>query len=90
MRSDYATRRGRTLIYERAGQGADLLPLMIRPEHAAAQINLADRAPFTVAHSMREVQPEINMLVSPIAERLLAVPPAYARQWTLPDVEDES
>ena len=89
-RTEYASRRGQTLVYERTGQGNDLLPLMISPENARAQVDLADRAPFTVAHSMREVQPEINMLVSPIPERLYLVPSADAPQWTLPVDEDES
>ncbi|MDQ1247252.1 MAG: hypothetical protein QG597_1622, partial [Actinomycetota bacterium] len=44
--------------------------------------------PFVVANSMREVQPEINILVSPIPERLFAHVPDGAPRWTLP-VGDE-
>lgn len=39
-------------------------------------------APFIVANSMREVQPEINLLVSPIKERLLYVEPPSAPTWS--------
>ena len=42
---------------------------------------LAGEAPFVVANSMREVQPEINLLVSPIKERLYYVAPPGAPVW---------
>lgn len=42
----------------------------------------ADEAPFIVANSMREVQPEINLLVSPDPARLHWVKPASAPDWT--------
>jgi len=38
---------------------------------------------------MREVQPEINILVSPIPERLFAYVPDGAPTWTLPVVADD-
>jgi hypothetical protein len=48
------------------------------------------RPPFVVAHSMREVQPEINLLVSPLPERLFAIDPPGAPTWQLPVPEDAS
>lgn len=45
-------------------------------------------APFVIANSMREVQPEINVLVSPVPDRLFARQPDGVEDWTLP-VGDE-
>jgi hypothetical protein len=39
---------------------------------------------------MREVQPEINLLVSPVPERLFAADPDGAPQWQLPAAADPS
>ena len=77
----------KSLVYERTGTGDQYLPLMISPENAKAHAAGSDRAPFVVANSMREVQPEINLLVSPLPERLFVVEPDNAPQWQLP-VED--
>ncbi len=38
---------------------------------------------------MREVQPEINLLVSPMPERLFARTPEGAPAWTLPVGEED-
>jgi hypothetical protein len=38
---------------------------------------------------MREVQPEINVLVSPLSERLFARAPEGAPKWALPMGEDD-
>ena len=46
-------------------------------------------APFVIANSMREVQPEINLLVSPVSERLFARTPEGVPEWTLPSGEDD-
>lgn len=47
------------------------MPLLRSPENSSNQITTNDfRAPFAIANSMREVQPEINLLVSPVKERL--------------------
>ncbi|MCH9732720.1 MAG: DISARM system helicase DrmA [Actinomycetia bacterium] len=86
-----ATRAGdmhKTLVYERTGEGDKYLPLLMSPENAKAGVGSSIQAPFVVANSMREVQPEINILVSPIPERLFAHVPEGATRWTLP-VEDE-
>ena len=45
------------------------------PENARALGDAPQNPPIVVANSMREVQPEINLLVSPLKERLFAVPP---------------
>ena len=60
----------KTLVYERTGDGDKYLPLMISPENAKASAGGSIEAPFVVANSMREVQPEINLLVSPLQEQL--------------------
>ncbi|HYS34290.1 MAG TPA: helicase-related protein, partial [Pseudonocardiaceae bacterium] len=83
-RGVYATKLSKTLVYERTGDNDSFLPLLISPEHAKANQDLKDRAPFVIAHSMREVQPEINLLVSPLPERLFAVEPDDAPRWELP------
>jgi hypothetical protein len=44
-----------------------------------------DAAPFVVANSMREVQPEINLLVSPITENLVYVAPPGSPTWKMPE-----
>lgn len=46
---------------------------------------VAGGAPFVVANSMREVQPEINLLVSPIKENLVYIAPPGAPIWVLPE-----
>ena len=70
------------LVYERVRAGAGEGPLMISAEASTTKDLLAG-APFVVANSMREVQPEINVLVSPNPERL------YRRalldpEWVMP------
>jgi hypothetical protein len=78
----------KTLVYERTGDGDKYLPLIISPENAKASVGGSAEAPFVIANSMREVQPEINLLVSPMPERLFARAPDGAPNWTLP-VGDE-
>jgi hypothetical protein len=64
------------LVYEHAGQGAETL---LRNAEDVASGRTA--APFTVANSMREVQPEINILISPIADNLPYREPEDAPPW---------
>lgn len=88
---DRATRASdmhRTLVYERTGEGDKYLPLLTSPENAKAAVASSTHAPFVVANSMREVQPEINILVSPIPERLFAHVPDGAPGWILPVGEE--
>ena len=83
-RSTLATQQGKTLVYERTGNGDEYLPLIISPENHRTTVGGQLEAPFIVANSMREVQPEVNVLVSPIKERLFVIPPAGVPEWTLP------
>jgi hypothetical protein len=62
------TEMGKTLVYERTGDGDKYLPLIISPENAKAVVGGSVEAPFVIANSMREVQPEINLLVSPMPD----------------------
>ena len=64
---------------------AQYRPLMISAENAKAQADSRDRPPFVVANSMREVQPEINLLVSPIKENLIYVAPPARRSGSCRD-----
>ncbi len=89
-RARYASAAGQTLVYERTGDSNAYLPLIASPENVQVQTDLAARAPFVIPHSMREVQPEINLLVSPLPDRLFAVEPDGAPRWELPVGEDES
>jgi hypothetical protein len=88
-RAAYASDLGKTLVYERTGEGEMYLPLLISPENAKASVSGSTHAPFVVANSMREVQPEINILVSPIQERLFTRAPEGVPTWSLPTGEDE-
>lgn len=88
-RAGYATEIHKTLVYERTGEGDKYLPLIISPENHRANVGSSSEAPFVVANSMREVQPEINILVSPVPDRLFARTPAGVGDWTLPAEEDD-
>jgi len=87
-RAKRATEMSKTLVYERTGEGDKYLPLIISPENATAAVGGSIEAPFVIANSMREVQPEINLLVSPLPERLFSRPPDGVAEWSLP-VGDE-
>jgi hypothetical protein len=78
----------RTLVYERVTKGAGQGPLMIGAE-ASTTRDLLDGAPFVVPNSMREVQPEINLLVSPDPKRLFQKPPDHGPAWVFPTEEDD-
>lgn len=89
QRAKRAAEMSKTLVYERTGEGDKYLPLIISPENAKASAAGASEAPFIIANSMREVQPEINVLVSPLTERLFTRAPEGAPQWTLPMGEND-
>jgi ATP-dependent helicase YprA (DUF1998 family) len=88
-RAKRAAEMSKTLVYERTGDGDKYLPLIISPENAKASVGGSIEAPFVIANSMREVQPEINLLVSPLSERLFARPPEGAPEWALPAGTDD-
>jgi hypothetical protein len=83
-RAKRATEMSKTLVYERTGEGDKYMSLIISPENAKASVGSSSQAPFVIANSMREVQPEINVLVSPIPERLFSTAPQGAPTWQLP------
>jgi len=67
-RRDHVVAGGRMLSYEKPGRQRDCGPLMAGAETAPDPHG--EGPPFRVANSMREVQPEINVLVSPIRDRM--------------------
>lgn len=69
------------LYYERVPQGVTAWPLLISPESSSTKP--ADQV-FVVANSMREVQPELNLLVSPTAENLAFKEKPSFPQWDVP------
>ena len=77
----HVTNLRKTLVYERVNDEAKFQPLMMSPENARASMGDLDAPPFVVANSMREVQPEINLLVSPIEGRLIYQAPPGSPQW---------
>lgn len=75
----------KSLVYEKVTDTGRHSPLMNSPENAQSLADSRDAAPFVVANSMREVQPEINLLVSPIKENLVYVEPPDAPKWRMPE-----
>ena len=59
------------LVYKRGVDTVSHFPLLRLAESAGRGGSKPDDAPFVVASSMREVQPEINLLVSPDPARLI-------------------
>lgn len=78
------TETGRHLVYERSSQGDGFLDL-IRSAESTGPRSRRGGAPFVVANSMREVQPEINLLVSPDPARLAWREPDEAPDWQAQD-----
>ena len=77
-----AEQRERRLVYERTEQGDDQEALIMSSENA--RLDGTNPAIFVIANSMREVQPEINVLVSPIPERLYSDPSDQVSDWVFP------
>ena len=69
------------LVYERGADNASHFPLLRSAESAGSRGSRPDDAPFVVAGSMREVQPEINLLVSPDPIRLVDDSTDNAPAW---------
>ncbi|MFC5222047.1 DISARM system helicase DrmA [Bifidobacterium leontopitheci] len=83
--------RGRTLVYERIPEGNDtLMPLMCSAEALGDQAQADTGGKFVVANSMREVQPEINILVSPLPEKLARVDKGGELPWQSQDSNDDN
>ena len=83
QRRDHAEAHGRVLVYEKAKDNSEET-LLISAENARNRAGGLDLPPFVVANSMREVQPEINILVSPDPKRLFLTEPAGAPRWQPP------
>ncbi|CAI9402708.1 DISARM system helicase DrmA [Aestuariimicrobium sp. T2.26MG-19.2B] len=87
-RAKRAAGKHQTLVYERTGDSGKYLPLIISPENAKMSVGGSTEAPFVIANSMREVQPEINLLVSPLPDRLFVRTPDGVADWALPVGEE--
>lgn len=74
----------KALVYERVWDEGRYGPLLNSPENVQAHADSKDVAPFVVANSMREVQPEINLLVSPVKENLVYIEPPGTPAWEMP------
>jgi hypothetical protein len=70
-----------SLVYERVPDPSRVQPLMMSAENARSRAGEPDAPPFVVANSMREVQPEINLLVSPVEDNLIYIEPPGTPQW---------
>ncbi|MCF2710856.1 DISARM system helicase DrmA [Schaalia hyovaginalis] len=81
--SDVKSRSGH-LVYERGADEANTFALLRSAEADGGRSPHRGEAPLVVAGSMREVQPEINILVSPdprrLTDRSLERAPAWQRQ----------
>jgi hypothetical protein len=75
----------KSLVYERVKDESRYDALMISAENAKSRAPSRDTPPLVVPNSMREVQPEINLLVSPIPENLIYIAPPGAPKWKLPE-----
>ena len=72
-RREWVKSANQTLVYERVPPRAEgLAPLMRSLEAGRMNSRSPGDPPFAVANSMREVQPEVNLLVSPLREAMLS------------------
>lgn len=79
-RADLAKRQ-LLLAYERFADTSKFGALLRSAESICSREGAAQDAPFVVANSMREVQPEINLLVSPNPQLLFYTEPDGAPGW---------
>ncbi|WP_314686054.1 DISARM system helicase DrmA [uncultured Bifidobacterium sp.] len=79
----------RTLVYERVKDSSRDAPLIRGAESAAGRAPDDGGSVLVVANSMREVQPEINLLVSPDPQRLPWRPPENPPSWQAQEPHDE-
>jgi hypothetical protein len=75
------TEKQLVLAYERFADATRYGALIRSAESIRSREGTIGGAPFVVANSMREVQPEINLLVSPNPERLFYREPAGSPNW---------
>nr|WP_300337494.1 DISARM system helicase DrmA [Actinomyces sp.] len=69
------------LVYERGADDVSHFALLRSAESGGGHASQRDEAPFAVSGSMREVQPEINLLVSPDPSRLVDRAPENGPDW---------
>ncbi len=86
QRQTQVAKNGQQLVYEKIGTAKKREALITSPENQAAHPSGTPGPPLTIAHSMREVQPEVNLLVSPLEPKLFAGEAENIPQWELPEV----
>ncbi len=79
-RRKVVAQKGHQLVYEKVRDESKQSALLLSPESSRAADGV-DSVPFVVANSMREVQPEINLLVTPKKEKLMAYELHDAPAW---------
>lgn len=88
-RKRQADDKQRSLVYDRVGNSQEKMALLRSPENTDTNPSTSNwKPPFKVANSMREVQPEINLLVSPLPHTIYTDPPQNAPQWQVPAKEN--
>lgn len=84
-RAEDAQSREKALVYDRLGRGEaakeKAMALVISSEAVTKKATLRERPPFKVPNSMREVQPEINILLSPDEDKLLIPETRVTPRW---------
>lgn len=82
-RRAYVHTKHHQLVYEKIpeGKGGEFSALLLSPENQRRDVGTADSPPFSAANSMREVQPEINLLVTPKKENLMSGELQYQPKW---------
>jgi hypothetical protein len=81
-RRQVVAKKQHQLVYERVRDETRQSALLLSPENSRVDQSI-DRPPFIVANSMREVQPEINLLVSPDRDRLMAYELLHEPEWSM-------
>ncbi|MDR0989952.1 MAG: DISARM system helicase DrmA [Propionibacteriaceae bacterium] len=87
-RNRTVSRQRLQLVYERFNDSTKQAPLIRSAESTTPSDVTVAAPPFVVANSMREVQPEINLLVSPNPEALWYQQPDGAPAWQAQKAED--
>ncbi|QAY64721.1 helicase [Xylanimonas allomyrinae] len=89
-RRAYVRQKQHQLVYEKIPPGKDgeYSALLLSPENSRLDAGMQDSPPFRVANSMREVQPEINLLVTPRKEKLMSYELNHQPTW-LPKPEQK-
>lgn len=90
QRVSEARDRSRYLVYDRATNPEAMEPLMGSPENLTSETNAGPQAVFRVPNSMREVQPEIELLMPVNTDDMYLTPPEGAPRWTFVPTEGGS